>query len=107
MGIRIDGSTLFLAALVAAGAAGVAFAIGGACDIRRRTVPGREIAYVLAGLALVVLAGAEIAGRRGGGTLLCAPPHGPADPAAGLIGPLLDEAAAITRQAALRGAACP
>ena len=102
MNIRIEGSTLFLAALVGAGAVGAAFVIGGACDIYRREVPGSGAMYVLAGLALIVLA--AVAGRRGGGTVLYATPPGPADPAAGLIGPLLDEAAAITRQAALRGA---
>ena len=87
-----------LAALAAA--AGAAFVISGACDIGRRRIAGRGAAYVLAGLALVVLAGAAMAGRLGDETAPRASPPGMADPAAGLIGPLLDEAVAITRQAA-------
>lgn len=99
MGTRIEGSTLFLAALAGAGAAGVAFVIGGACGIRCRDTPGTGAAYMLAGLALIILAGAAIAGGWETGTTPYAQQCGPVDPAAGLIGPLLDEAVAITKAA--------
>ena len=89
-----------LAVLALAGAAGACFVIGGACDIRNRENPAKAAAYIAAGAALVIAAAVAYAARRATAENFSPDATRAADPAAGLIGPLLAEAASITREAA-------
>lgn len=98
----VRGRVLFLAALIVAGSAGTCFVVGGICDVRRGGNARSGAVYVLVGLAALAVTAVVAIGELGRGNIAPDQMPGPADPAAGLIGPLLDEAVAITIASARR-----
>jgi hypothetical protein len=99
MVVPVQGKMLFLAALIVAASAGTCFVVGGICDMSRCENPRKGAAYVVAGLAALAVTAVIASRELGRGDVAPDQMPGPADPAAGLIGPLLEEAVAITKAA--------